>query len=492
MDNSTYSTPDKRYATVAERNGSLLHTDTSDIHTLEDLTETSTPFYPSIQIKASTIEEPDYVNTNDSVMTSTMADVNQYIHNLWKTNCSSIEQTAIYKTVKKAHEYITEHYLQNPDYITCSSRFIDKADFISDIAWHPQRDLIAVGSNNVVFIYEKVDLKWRCCILNDTHMQHITCLEWKFRSAATLAVGCKKGVCVWTLGSNSSLPVDEQPKLHSDATMRYLAYPDQDYISSLAWDPTPGSHLLAVVSATSNILVIHDILLNETKALKRYGKGSIILKWSHNGEWLFEGGASNTSRMWDTRDWTSQLITNPSGLYVKCACWSPDNRTLFYSMAHKSELYMLFLSGPNVTSDIWNVKVLNTSPTTLTTNTGGQTEVGGVIGDISIDKKNGQRLAIAYEDSELIALFVLKQASPLNLRPEQILFPIGYIRGAESLYTEGGLSITPLKDTYPTKILFSPSYKEGALLAIVWSNGMITFVTHTFTTNEDLRTRYKQ
>ena len=116
--------------------------------------------------------------------------------------------------------------------------------------------------------------------------------------------------------------------------------------------------------------------------------------------------------MWDTSDWTSKLITNPPGLWIQAACWSPDNRTLLYTMCGKDTIHALFLTGKR--STILDVQVLPASD---------KDTFGGVIRDIAMDK-NGKRLAVAYEDSPLIALYSVKRVSPLDIREEQMLFPM--------------------------------------------------------------------
>lgn len=55
----------------------------------------------------------------------------------------------------------------------------------------------------------------------------------------------------------------------------------------------------------------------------------------------------------------------------------------------------------------------------------------------------------------------------------------------------GALEISSVKgnDIKPLHVSFSTTYKEGAVLAIAWNNGLITFSTHTFLTDEELRKR---
>lgn len=161
---------------------------------------------------------------------------------------------------------------------------------IQSMAWHPHLDILAVAhKDNNVYVYEKKEDTWSCLVLSHEKMQDITCMAWKKRASGTLAVGCQEGVCVWSIQPTEYN--ESKPKYHPKAVMRYLQFKGQSYISSLAWDPTPASHLLAVVSAITNTVVIHDMLLDRAIPLKRYGKGNILLRWSPSGEWLFEGGS---------------------------------------------------------------------------------------------------------------------------------------------------------------------------------------------------------
>lgn len=111
-------------------------------------------------------------------------------------------------------------------------------------------------------------------------------------------------------------------------------------------------------------------------------------------------------------------------LFLKAACWSPDNRTLIYSMCGKSDIHALFLSGKSVKSNILDLKIVSTPTTTVTTDSGESVSVGGVIRDIVIDQSKGERLVVAYEKSSLLALYSLKRVSPLDVRQDDMLFPM--------------------------------------------------------------------
>ncbi|KAI8086934.1 WD40-repeat-containing domain protein [Gilbertella persicaria] len=308
-------------------------------------------------------------------------------------NCARfpmIAATPLYKQGKRIYDYIYSTYLKPSDAILEHPKFNSNKDTVVYMAWHPHQDILAiVDKHDDVYIYEKHDTVWTCQVLRDIQMKDVTALEWKHRSAGTLAVGCKQGVCVWTI---PRVATDQEPQFHPSASMVYF-------------------HLLAVGSAVSNALVIYDMLLKRTHVLKRYGHGCIMLRWSPNGEWLFEGGSIGTSRMWDTKHWESKVISNPPGLWVQAACWAPDNRSLVFSMYGKSDLHVLFMSGKQIHSVVDHP--LASLPRA--------DQAGGVIRDISLD---GSRLAIAFENTPLIALYSLKQDSPLNLNTEPILFPM--------------------------------------------------------------------
>lgn len=67
----------------------------------------------------------------------------------------------------------------------------------------------------------------------------------------------------------------------------------------------------------------------------------------------------------------------------------------------------------------------------------------------------------------------------------------GYIRGAKTTYHDGSLDIAPLRNSsIPLSVRFSSIYKNGAILAIAWNDGTISFVTHTFINNDELHNRF--
>lgn len=195
-----------------------------------------------------------------------------------------------YKQAKAMYDYINKNYLKSPE-IFMEHPLFNNNESIRCMAWHPHLETLAIVFNdNNVYVYEKKEQVWSCQVLSHEKMTDITCIEWKKRAAGTIAIGCKQGVCIWTLGKTNQYN-GTKPTFFSNALMKYVELDHLDYICSLAWDPTPGSHLLAIASANSSTLTIHDVLLNRTSYLKRYGKGNILLRWSPSGEFLYQGGA---------------------------------------------------------------------------------------------------------------------------------------------------------------------------------------------------------
>ncbi|KAL9544326.1 hypothetical protein MBANPS3_007683 [Mucor bainieri] len=494
-----YTTPDESFGTIAEANGSLVHVESENGPGVREIQASNMPLYPSIQFESLAPPEADFVSSppaQDSFYVSGFNDIKSQFVKQVEEALPLIKSSPVYKHGKDVYEYVNNRFLKAHDTLLQHEIFQAKRDagLFKGIAWHHHLDMLAVAhDDNQVYIYDKTQTgdAWTCLVLSHPRMTQITCLEWKAKASGTLAVGCKDGVCVWTLEPTSC--ADQQPRFHPAATMRFLSHPGEEDISSLAWDPTPGSHLLAAVSAVSSTLVIYDVLLNRTTPLKRLGSGNIIVRWSPDGEWLFQGGSSsNGSRVWDTRTWTYHNMTNPAGLWIQTACWLPDSRTLLYSMCGKSDIHAVHLSGDIAKTGIINRHLFSATANTVTTDSGAAQQVGGVIRDMSIDKRHGQRLAIVFENTHLIALYSVKQVSLLSLLEEPMLFPIGYVRGC-NVSLDGGsvLSIASLPaSTKPLSLSFSSTYKDGALLAVTWSTGLITFVTHTFLTDEEIKKRF--
>ncbi|KAI9261738.1 hypothetical protein BY458DRAFT_548404 [Sporodiniella umbellata] len=460
---------DRSHGTVAEYKGDLVTVEASDTSALTIIKDNNMPIYPSIKFQEVENHTPHYVSVVDFIEEYAYDKLVNVVQSKLQKGLEALQTYPTYEKIRCFYDYINR--LQTPPKAGIPRDIkINHTGIFKNISWHPHKEILAVATNtDDIYLYTKKESAWTCQVLSHKLMKDIRCIQWKKKAAGTLAVGCQSGVCVWTVDSHVSYK--EGIRHHPSASTKFFKY--QDCVTALAWDPSPGSQLLAVASSASGTLAIQDILLDETTFLKRQGKGNTLLKWSLDGKWLFVGGTSGKSRVWNTNDWTSKQLKNPPGLWVQTACWLPDNTTLLYSMKGKNDIHALCLFGPTLKQDILDVKIKSIEAPGVSASC--------TIKDISIDSRYGQRIAVSFENSTSVCLYNV-QISPLNLRERTVFTSIGLLHGAEVEYeSNGSLKVISMKDNaQPLQSAFSSFYKLGAILAIAWDNGTITFTTHAF------------
>ncbi|KAI9255656.1 hypothetical protein BDA99DRAFT_147428 [Phascolomyces articulosus] len=342
------------------------------------------------------------------------------------------------------------------------------------MAWHPHRSIIALADeNNVIYVYEKKENNegWSRIVLRHPFMQDITCIEWKKRARGTLAVGCQKGVCVWNVGDAST---DD----NADSTsMNYLCFPGHEYISSIAWDPTPGSHLLGVTSGSVSTIVVYDTLSLSTMPLKRTGKGNLLLRWSPNGRWIYVATKNGISRMWDTLDWTYKELNNPPGLWVQSACWAPDSKSLLLSMYGKSDVHLIYWANSSNAAEICHEKVYSAIPSVdSVTGEDKYFTAGDSIKELVLCPDTGRRLAVIFNNSSTIALYAVDLQSPLTLKSKSALNKIGNIHGTKIDLSTSPISIKPVDiQQKPVHISLSTRFTTSNTLATLYDNNIVSF-----------------
>ncbi|KAI8076322.1 WD40-repeat-containing domain protein, partial [Halteromyces radiatus] len=292
------------------------------------------------------------------------------------------------------------------------------------VAWHPHHELLAIArEDHHVYIYERDSQRntWRTQVLEHHYMANITSLEWKKYSHGTLAVGCQAGVCVWFL--TDSRCANRDNRTLSNAYMHFFSTPGHRHISSVAWDPSPGSQVLAAASGVDSTLIMYDIMTFNHTPVKRYGKGNTLLSWSPDGKYLYVANLNGKSRLWETRNWTNTEIRNPPGLWVKSACWAPDSCSLFYSMVGKQDIHALCLpTSKSTASGMWDIKILEIPPAEVTMSNEQKVPIGGVIKELALDPNNGCRLAVSFEHCNYVALYkVMPLKQPMSLSQGQEL-----------------------------------------------------------------------
>ncbi|KAI7881072.1 WD40 repeat-like protein [Lichtheimia hyalospora FSU 10163] len=356
--------------------------------------------------------------------------------------------------------------------ITSTEELTAKHSEAKLLAWHPHRNMLAIAyQDNTVHVYERTDenSEWTCHLLQHRFMKKITCLEWKKRARGTLAVGCRNGVCVWSLASGSVTNADLTNKLEPynrhTSSMNYLCHTGYGPISSLAWDPSPASHLLAVTSATKGTLVIYDTMTLSTTPLKRQGKGNTLLRWSPDGAWLFVASDKHVkSRMWDTRYWTHRDLTNPPGLGVQSACWAPDSRNLFISMHGKSDIHLIYWANTTSAAELKQEKVYSVKAPVQ----GPAAHMNhNHIREIALSPSDGKRLAVIFEKSDCVALYTVQLETMPTLARKDVLQHIGIANTRTSLNDSGK----------PIHIAYSAHSSSSTTLAVLHKTGVVDFIT---------------
>ncbi|KAG2221426.1 hypothetical protein INT45_005231, partial [Circinella minor] len=382
--------------------------------------------------------------------------------------CSKLQQAPLYGIPRVTGELCEKYIWSNKDLE--ENEFSLKKDPIRSMAYHPHRNMIAFADeNDIVYVYEKKEKAdgWSRKVLTHQFMRNITCIEWKKRARGTLAVGCQKGVCVWNIGHESSGADNVD-----STSMNYLCSPGHENISSIGWDPTPGSHLLAVTSGTISTIMVYDTLSLSTMPLKRIGKGNLLLRWSPSGRWIYVATKSGTSRMWDTLDWTYKELNNPPGLWVQSACWAPNSRSLLISMHGKSDVHMIYWASSSNAAEICHEKVYSAVPAPDNV-TGDDAYVGDSIKELVLCPDTGRRLAVIFDNSPTIALYAVDVDSPLTLKNKSALTKIGNIHN--TLVNLPNLSTSLDSNRKPVHISLSTRFTTSNTLATLYDNDIVNF-----------------
>ncbi|RUS22848.1 WD40-repeat-containing domain protein [Endogone sp. FLAS-F59071] len=398
------------------------------------------------------------------------------------------------------------------------------------IAWHPYRPILAVAHRaDIIYLYDVKNEAWSTQVLVHEFQKDITCIEWKPRAGGVLAVGCRNGICLWkvnvdpadaappNLGSTKTTSTsffssprspsafDDTQRSHlasaSSSTastpravwMNFLRYPGYVHISTLSWDPSSCSHLLVVGSAVEGTLLVWDTSVETAVPLRRLGGETAFVKWSPDGAFVFVASAGRYMRLWETRTWTSQQFINPSGKNLKTACWTLDGRSLFYTLNEEGNIYVLHILKPAPLFECKRMVVYAAShePEIVSLSSGRTVSVGGEICQLSIDPVTGERLVVSYEYSNLIAVFLVRPQAGVVVNQDGWILHSGYIRGP--YWADKPIISEPdgesKRDPHAVCMAFAPQFLRGALLAIAWENGALTFVPFCFMSEKAVRER---
>ncbi len=170
-------------------------------------------------------------------------------------------------------------------------------------------------------------------------------------------------------------------------------------------------------------------------------------------------------RVWETSTWKCEKWENLDAP-VRTACWSPNSRLLTFALENSSAIVVLQFghAPPRIGGYHFGTTLLSQVDISVNST---QLAIGGNIQEIAWDH-TGRRIAVAFEESapgsELIAVFEPSETASWNLSLH------GFVRGPP---TES--SARTNVSARPGIISFRPNFPRGALLAVAWSTGKLSF-----------------
>jgi len=194
------------------------------------------------------------------------------------------------------------------------------------------------------------------------------------------------------------------------------------------------------------------------------------LAWSPDGRYVCTVPQdADAVRVWETRRWRmTRCAETTAG--VTSVCWHRDSRHILFSVKGDATVYVLRMTPPElanaVESPYAGLESVLLEPYFVAefdaacADSSGHARVGGVVRSMALDP-NGERLVVAFEDSVLLAVFIVRLGAWVGER--QPLLPSGFLRG-------------PVPGARPTAVHFARQFDRGSLLSICWANGKVTFV----------------
>ncbi|CAB4378854.1 WD40 repeat-like protein [Rhizophagus irregularis] len=331
------------------------------------------------------------------------------------------------------------------------------------IDWHPYFSIFAVAHRvDVILLYDLRVEEWFPEVLENSLQKEITCMAWKPLGGNILAVGCRRGICLWELSLEQK---KESVPTRLPAWMRHLHYPGHENIVSLAWHP--HGYSLATGSADGSV-ILWDTAFETGTPLTRNRKVT-FLSWSPVGEFLFSSSLDGKIEVWETQRWTSKTITS-NGYPVETGCWTTDGRALFLGFdGYEGEILVLSIS-PNFDYE-WLPKI-DLSPIP---------ECAGIgIEQLAIDP-NGERLIACFKDTQLfkdtplLLVFDAKLPSQVSKKANLLNFPRTMRGPAWNDPDDQGAFLTQ-SDPKPVSLSFAKQFTRGSLLSPVWGDGQISFI----------------
>lgn len=401
----------------------------------------------------------------------------------------------IARTILFLHNYLLTLYsyyfpydLLTPDeQVNALSRNRDWTNgIVRAMKWHPTAGKCAVAlTNDDVLIYSTPDAV--VPLLRHPMQKKVVELAWKpgVKECNVIAIGCQSLVVVWKIELEATGRA-RVPVTHARLVEKNFAVP----ITSVSYDLS-GDWLLVCSPKTTKILLINEKsekpvdpkipanhflpvakvmdssdkqkdekAVKEDKVIREWYDlhGFFRLIWSPDRKRLVSCSTSNSIRIWESVNWTSEKFGAEFLTDVCQACvWSkPYGRYLLVAPRNEAAVYAIpFYEAALVGASLGRrsyQKILDVSEYELPN---GQM-VGGAVHDMAWDQ-HSQRLVISFRDNpEFLAAFRTQTRSILEVEP------LGLIHG--------------LPGEKPLLMDFHDAFKKGSVLTICWSSGFLSHV----------------
>merc|ERR550519_805617 len=319
------------------------------------------------------------------------------------------------------------------------------------LAWHPHTAKLGVAlQDDSIHVHSSQQLVKP--VLKHAGQRAVNCMAWKPCGASELAVGCQAGVLLWHVDPAS---VVSRP---STSCVTKLFRAGHTPVTGVCWDP--NGKLLVSCSPADTSMLVWSPASEVATPLRRVGGGGVsLVKWSPDGSKLFAATPGRTFRVWSCLDWSPERWTVGGAKGRVCAAaWSPTSDHLVFATTDEAVLYaMSLVAGLGDAA----VPVLDLGKVALEMLDGEDILGGGLVQDITWDP-TGQRLAISFRSTPLIALLSVRTGTCLSLAP------LGWVRGREGeapsclQFQAGGCAV------------------GGAMLTVGWSSGRVQHVPLVF------------
>ncbi|XP_025419374.1 aladin-like [Sipha flava] len=319
------------------------------------------------------------------------------------------------------------------------------------MSWHPQTvKLAVVSSHDIIYVYNRKGSEAR---IKNKSQYAILSLAWRPFSVGTLAVGCEKGIFIWTIEFSN---IHIRPAVNNKCK---LVRDNHRYITGLSWNKM--GDLLISSAVTSKTMYVWNYAFEECVPLHRINSDTLnFVHWSPDNTKVFSCSTNETFRIWSTDKWTADRWSLNNRSRVQCACWSPCSSVLLFATNSSPIINAIDFRKSDVFNGSTNYKKVAWPVIDLKSECVNDKVIGGIPLDMCWDQ-HGKRLAITFKNSSALVVF-------------QTTISVAVVDCIPFCIIQGRL------DEEPSTIAFQPTYEEGSLLTIGWSNGNIEYVPFTY------------